>query len=295
MERVVSCVDLTEYTSRTVAYGAYLAKKLDIPFEILHVVRPLDLPLEPDGFEDVIERFTALAQKQAESQLEEIKRRVKEKIKIDAEIVARVGHPVEEILEYEGEKPSLLILSAHDSGGFLRFLIGGVSEKVARKAQSPTLVLRPQNEASIGEVSVEKILVPVDFSESSLEAVRLASYFSQKIGSDIFLLHVFKRDLIKSLAKKEEEVEQLIDEWIKEAERKLEEWAKTHNAEPIFREGEPSLEILEISFSIRADLLIMGARGTSLSKKIMLGHTTERILKTSGIPVLVVRKFFKDS
>jgi len=288
MERVVACVDLTEYTDRTVAYGAYIARKLDLTLDILHVVRPLDLPLEPGGFEDVIERFLSLAQLQAETQLEEIKKTVKEKINIDASIVARVGHPVEEILEYESEKPSLLILSAHDGGGFLRFLIGGVSEKIARKAQSHTLVLRPQNEASIGEVSIKRILVPVDFSQFSLEALKLASLFSNKMKSKLFLLHVFKKDAIKILTKSEKNAEPLIDEWIREAEGKLNEWAKNYKAIPIFREGDPSLEILEISFSFKADILIMGAKGASLSTKIMLGHTTERILKTSGIPVLVV-------
>jgi len=289
MERIVVCVDLTEYTYRAVAYGAYIAQKLEIPLEILHVVRPLDIPLEPGGFEDVVERFTSYAQEQAESQLKEIKETVKEKVKIEASIVARVGHPVEEILEYESKKPSLLVLSAHDSGGFLRFLIGGISEKIARKAKSSTLVLRPQNEASIGEVLIERILVPVDFSEFSLKALKLANFFSHKMKSKILLLHVFKRDAIKALIKKGEDTGPLIDEWMKEAKRKLDEWAETYGAEPIFREGEPSLEILEISFSSRADLLIMGAKGLSLSKKILLGHTTERILKTSGIPVLVVR------
>lgn len=289
MKRVVVCVDLTEYTYRAVAYGAYIAWKLGLPLEILHVVRPLDIPFEPGGFEDIIERFTSYAQEQAESQLKEIKEKVKEKVNIGASIVARVGHPVEEILEYESEKPSLLVLSAHDSGGFLRFLIGGVSEKIARKAQSSTLVLRPQNEALIGDVSIERILVPVDFSEFSLKALKLAKHFSLKMKCKILLLHIFKRDAMKILTKREEDAGPLIEEWIKEAKRKLDEWAENYNAEPIFREGEPSLEILEISFSQRADLLIMGAKGTSVSQKIMLGHTTERILKTSGIPVLVAR------
>lgn len=284
MDRVVAAVDLSQYTKACIAYGFYFAKKFNLPLYLLYVIRPVEIPIELGDFETIIERFVSHAQEQAEKQLKAYKEEMESK-GVDTHIVARVGHPVEEILDFIDETPTLSIVAPHD-GGFLRSLIGGVTEKIARKSPYPVAVVKSEKPPNIGEVKIEKILVPVDFSEDSRKALFFALDTTYK--ENIKIIHVFKREVIKSLLAKLEGHHEILEKWKEEASAKLKEWEDAYGVEGILKEGEPSIAILEEAYNMRADAIYMGARGLK-SKKILMGRLTEKIIKSSTIPVLILR------
>lgn len=55
-----------------------------------------------------------------------------------------------------------------------------------------------------------------------------------------------------------------------------------------FALGKPAREIVKAARRFRADLIVMGTRGSSGVSKLVLGSTTEQVLRKTGIPVLAV-------
>jgi nucleotide-binding universal stress UspA family protein len=107
----------------------------------------------------------------------------------------RSGKPFQEITATAEElKADLIVIATHGHSGFKHLTLGSTTEKIIRHAKCPVLVVReatrgPIKTAAEGIV-LEKILVPVDFSECSREAARYASVFATRVGADLLFMHV---------------------------------------------------------------------------------------------------------
>jgi nucleotide-binding universal stress UspA family protein len=139
------------------------------------------------------------------------------------------------------------------------------------------------------------ILVPVDFSLCSLNAVRVAIGIAKPDG-DLTLLHVIDRDFIvdaftAELAASEEEItDRLRTRAESEFERMLEGLdAGTVNIERMTVVGIPFVEILKIARDLDLPMIIMGVRGRSTPpEEVLFGSTAEKVLRGSRVPVLCV-------
>ncbi len=65
------------------------------------------------------------------------------------EVVARIGKPAEEILEYaKEERNDLIITGTHGRSGFQRWWIGSVAERIVRQAECPVLTIRSKGDST---------------------------------------------------------------------------------------------------------------------------------------------------
>jgi nucleotide-binding universal stress UspA family protein len=139
-------------------------------------------------------------------------------------------------------------------------------------------------------VKLDKILVPVDFSEASIAAARRVRSL---VGTEarIQLLHVVNTSLIpRSAALPSDLVEELSSEVARESEKLLAELAKglgVPNVEVSVDRGRPADRICSASES--ASLVVMGARGRGTLGRALLGSVAEEVARRSSAPVLVVR------
>ena len=107
----------------------------------------------------------------------------------------RVGKPAQEIVAAAGElKADLIVIATHGHGGFKHSMLGSTTEKIIRHATCPVLVVReatrgPIKTAAEGIV-LQRILVPVDFSDCAKEGARYASVFATGVGANLLLMHV---------------------------------------------------------------------------------------------------------
>jgi len=150
------------------------------------------------------------------------------------------------------------------------------------------------------EKEFERLITPVDGSESSIRAARKAIYLAKKMGGDIIALYVLHLPIsayvgppyspviytddieIKELRKKmKNEGNQVLDKIEKMA---LEEGIKI--AKKIV-EGSPDEEIIKISK--KDDLIVMGAKGISAIDRIFLGSVSEKVLHHAKSSVMIVR------
>ena len=142
-------------------------------------------------------------------------------------------------------------------------------------------------------MKIRNILVPIDFSEPSLEAVEAALPLIKHFGADLHLAHVFEPDYpLSSMLAIPLVVPEL--EVGEEVRRQLRDLAKDYSV-PLRRanihaiRGRPFEEICRLAQEIDIDLIVTATRGNTGLKHLVLGSTAERVVRYSPCPVLVVR------
>jgi nucleotide-binding universal stress UspA family protein len=145
----------------------------------------------------------------------------------------------------------------------------------------------------------KRMLVAVDFSEFSQEAVRIGSGLARAFGGEVMVLHVC--DTPKSvdhavLTGHTRAIHSLLDlqkENAKAARRKLDEWVERYDwgkakVSVEVKEGAPYAEITDQAKAINADLIVIGSHGRSGFVRMLIGSTTERVVRKATCPVLSV-------
>jgi nucleotide-binding universal stress UspA family protein len=96
------------------------------------------------------------------------------------------------ILDYAQENETdLIVMGTHGRRGPARMFLGSVAEEVIRQADCPVLTLRSRDQPITGE-AMEKILVPIDFSEHSKSALSYAREIAALYGSSLQLVHAIE-------------------------------------------------------------------------------------------------------
>ena len=140
----------------------------------------------------------------------------------------------------------------------------------------------------------EMILVPVDFSDHSKEALDIAIQLAELWGSTIHLLHCYHIQTAGispyGIVLPSGYYADIRDA----AEKRLNDWHEKVSEEGIKVEStlsadSPSLAINPAAEEIEADLIVMGTRGLSGLKHAMLGSVAERIVRLAPCPVLTVK------
>jgi nucleotide-binding universal stress UspA family protein len=132
-----------------------------------------------------------------------------------------------------------------------------------------------------------KILVPIDFSETASCALDFAKAYASKLAdSSITLLFVY--DSVYDFAANVSEVMEKIE---KEASAALNELI-SENADVqidyLIEQGGISLTISAMAFQQNFDLIIMGSKGASGTKKLVFGSVAATVVKESKVPVWVI-------
>jgi nucleotide-binding universal stress UspA family protein len=143
------------------------------------------------------------------------------------------------------------------------------------------------------EFKIGKILVPLDFSPASLEALDYAVWLAKQFRAAIHLVHVYPPDEASAAG-----AGHLLFESAEAIERLNEELTGIHRKHmPNFRpenchirSGRPYQEIVGVAREIDADLIALSTRGHSGLKHLLLGSTAERVVRNVTCPVLVTRK-----
>jgi universal stress protein A len=141
---------------------------------------------------------------------------------------------------------------------------------------------------------IGKILVPVDFSDHSLRALEEAIEFAKVFGAEVHLLHCFQINPT-AIANYGVVVRQSFDEDFRRAAlRRLSEWREKVSAEGIpvqehLEANFPSAAISVLARELGADLIVMGTRGLTGLKHVLLGSVAERTIRIAPCPVLTVK------
>lgn len=143
---------------------------------------------------------------------------------------------------------------------------------------------------------MDKILVPIDFSKKSEFASKMAARIAKKSNSVVYLLHMIElpTGIIDMGAGSNFSIPESMLYLRKVRERILDFKEKFFHKKTtvnyIIKLQHPHEGIIKYAKKIDADLIIMGSKGHSNFEEILIGSNTEKVVRTSKIPVLVVKK-----
>lgn len=140
---------------------------------------------------------------------------------------------------------------------------------------------------------MKRIIVPIDFSEHSDFALEAAANLARKYGSELFVLHMLElSSAILTTAGNAINDEAVF--YFKLAEERFEKFLKKDYLEgikvtPIVKHFKVFSEVNEVANEYQANLIIMGSHGASGVKEALVGSNTEKVVRYSEIPVLVIK------
>lgn len=141
--------------------------------------------------------------------------------------------------------------------------------------------------------SGKKILVPVDFSFGSEQAVAKAAELARVLGASVELIHVYQLPVFalpdSSVTVSPTYVADLTDR----AQKALDKHAAQLTSDGLtattkLMEGMPAQAIVDHAAEISAEMIVMGTHGHSGFKRFLLGSTAERVVRMATVPVLSV-------
>jgi nucleotide-binding universal stress UspA family protein len=148
---------------------------------------------------------------------------------------------------------------------------------------------------------MKKILVPVDFSKSSMYAAELGADIARRAGAKLILLHVVE-EIVGNSINVEGQVGSAGDDWedrvftlklIEKAKKQLAKLTEDPKLEgvkitPELRVGTPYHGMNQIITDHKVDLVVMGTAGHSDIEEMIIGSNTEKVVRTAHCPVLTV-------
>ena len=143
-------------------------------------------------------------------------------------------------------------------------------------------------------MQVKKILVPVDFSDHAAKALDTAIDLARTFDASVHLMHSYPIQMSGLTPYGVDFPASLERDWRLAAQNQLDTWAEKVSATGV----EVSLSLTPLIASegiartaadVGADLIVMGTRGLSGIKHVLLGSVAERTLRIAPCPVLTVK------
>ena len=145
------------------------------------------------------------------------------------------------------------------------------------------------------------LLVAVDFTTFSEEALIFASQLAEKLNARLLVLHVVhdpaeapgfyaqKGKKKKFLRSMEDAAEEMMQAFLKKMRKAHPDQKPIKNAKPLLVIGTPVTRILEVAKKKKAVMIILGSHGRTGLSHFVVGSKAERVVQLSPIPVMVVK------
>ncbi|HKC67398.1 MAG TPA: universal stress protein, partial [Bacteroidia bacterium] len=148
----------------------------------------------------------------------------------------------------------------------------------------------------MNRIKTNKILIPIDFSDVSLEAIKHACLILQYTSGEIILLYVHKkREVWDFISPEHERNDTLVINFVsKKMEELAEKLRKENNLLVSVKMsfGNISTEIMKVVEHDKIDLIIMGTRGKDSDNDWFMGSNAYRVITKSKIPVMAVHSSY---
>jgi len=142
---------------------------------------------------------------------------------------------------------------------------------------------------------MRNILVPTDFSDQAEKALKVAAQLARKFDGEIFLLHMLELplQLIDPIGSGSQNIPEAIffmklahQRFAKIMREPYLKGIKVHETVEFHRAFDG---IMEISKEKKCDLIVMGSHGASGFQEMFIGSNTEKVVRHSEVPVLVIK------
>ena len=293
VKKILVPTDFSDTAKAALDQALILAAKFDAELTVLHA-RLLfeDDPLE---MEEKLKEVKSEEHEIEELLLKKMQKKTEQHahLKIKHEIIRGYSAPSAILGFINKNNFDLVVIGTHGRSGLEHFLIGSVAEKVVRYARCPVLTVRTTD---FVKENFTRILVPVDFSEPSMEALKTAAGWINNGQSELHLLYSVEQEVhpalyawgMKSVLDMIPDIKEKVEKRMNEAVAAIPELSKV-TITRVIREGKPHKEIARYVEEQQLDLIIIGTHGMVGLDRLLLGSTTERVIRSVKIPVLTVK------
>ena len=200
-------------------------------------------------------------------------------IPVDARLVTHED-PAEFVLQLiNDEKYDLVIIGNRAETQSERYSLGSVTQKVARYAKCPVLIVKKKTK-------VKKILAAVDGSKYAEKALEYAAQLSNNYSANLALLHVEEDKLVRIGGPQVVDCLGTVGKCIlKDAATKV----KGITFDKMLEYGSPAEIIIKVAKKADVDIIVVGSRGLSSVRRYLLGSVSDDISMHARSSVLIVR------
>jgi nucleotide-binding universal stress UspA family protein len=284
--RILVPLDGSKLSARILPYVRWLAYGLKAPVELVRVNDPGQLALAAPP-------MTASDYAASLSGIENVKCTIER------------GNPAEVIIDLASAEPvTLVAMATHGYSGPKRWLLGSVAEKVLHALTSDVLLVRPEEGVGSGDVQLKTLLVPLDGSELAEKVLPTVFEMAKRLDLGVQLLHVTKRvyigppdaflpvvGAIPNLKEVWEHDKAVANKYLTEKVEQLRAQGLTRASCVIIEGGVDgaAAEIIDHAQKLSESLIAMTSHGRSSIGRWLMGSVTERVVRHSRSPVLVIR------
>jgi nucleotide-binding universal stress UspA family protein len=302
IRRILYPTDFSDTAKQALMHALFLAEQFDAELHMLHaIVLHESDPRDPDQHfpepSDILNRLFEIA----DSEMAEVVRLSEPKKLKLVEAKERGYSAGEVILNYaEGHEIDLVVMGTHGRRGPARMFLGSVAEEVVRHASCPVLTMRQQQTSEAVDM-LERILVPVDFSPYSEEALTYAKELAALYGAGLQVLHIIEEpaypyfytfgtsfSAVEQLETLREKAEQALDKLLAETD------GPDVPYERFVTNGRAASEIARFAEEHGSDMAVIATHGLTGLERLLVGSTAEQVVRLAPCPVFTVKSFGKS-
>jgi len=295
IKKILGTTDFSELSMEAVEYAVALANEFEASLSLIHVVQPSP---SVSGLEGVVlvrsdDEIVRLQKKHLSRTARSLSRKGRKIMPL-----VRYGKPFREITsEAAKQKTDLVVIGTRGHTGLKRVLLGSTAEWVVRHAPCAVLTVPAETANRLAgkrwTSGIKKIVVPIDFSETSAKALPYAVALARSFRAEVLLVHVteaFRAPENSSYlpaGRMKTAANRAAEEMLSHVQREA--FSENIRSEAIIRSGTPFHEITRAAVRAKADLIILTTHGRTGLKHALLGSTVERVVRHAKCPVMVVR------
>ena len=293
--RMLIPLDGSIVAEQVLPYARFLAKALAIPVELLEVVDPEALALLSNPRQGrYVDTILAEGIESSKNYLETIGRSFQgAKVKS----LVEKGKAEDVVIEKAAaDKNTLIVMATHGRSGIQRWLLGSVADKVLHGATNHVLLVRANDGGKTdGEAALKTVIVPLDGSPLAEQVLPYVVELAKKVKLELVLIRAYalppaisaedygfySADLLDHL---EAETRDYLAGKVNEVKQK-----GVENVTSVVNTGYGAEEIITLGRHTPDNFIAMSTHGRSGIQRWVLGSVTDRVVRHSGDPVLIVR------
>lgn len=307
--KVIIPLDESQLSEQALFYGRLIAGSLSVPIELAEAYDILPPAVHDKHTPQVVSHMLTEAQRRSERYLLEVQGRLEE-AGFEALISTLQGMPADAIAALASADPgALVVMSTHGRGGIVRWALGSVADKVLHTIANPMLLVHAAAPGVLQAAAVPKVvLAPLDGSARAEMSLPHVAAMAEALAAEVLLLRVtptvdyYHHHLNdgrtradsphhSELLSAEELVEADAGE-VREYLQHVKDRLSTGFSRQISVKHQLSDNVAQVIIDNAAEqpsLVVMTTHGRSGIGRMVLGSVTDRVVRHSNLPVLVVR------
>lgn len=281
LRRLLAPTDFSTRSELSVKRATLLCRHFNAELQLLHVV-------DDDQPANVVDQET----RQARSLLEAMAAEVSVGLDKEPKAIVKAGDPFQEIVRIAADNGADLIAMGSHRKRILRdVFVGTTIERVMRTGNHPVLMVNSELESSY-----RRILVATDMSDASANALRTAKTLGFLDDTSVSLIHAFEplaRGMMIYANIEREKIEEHISQELSRTRQNIANFISKNELGDLqydlrLEDGPTFQSIKSAVDKEQPDLLVIGTRGLSGAKRILLGSVADAVLREVACDILAV-------